>query len=74
MVQHLQMWDYTSLSCSKDNRVIEFVDQQHEQFINPAVVENAHYVAPSVKQNNLILGKRFLKYLFHCRFLDIALN
>lgn len=55
MVQHLQMWDYTSLSCSKENRLIEFVDQQHEQFINPSIVENAHYLAPSVKTNNLIL-------------------
>lgn len=50
MVQHLQMWDYTSLSCTKDNRLIEFVDQQHEQFINPALVENAHYLAPTVRQ------------------------
>lgn len=47
MVQHLQMWDYTSVSCTKDNRMVEFVDQQHEQFVNPAVInENACYVAP----------------------------
>lgn len=46
MVQHLQMWDYTSVSCTKEGRVIEFVDQQHEQFVNPAEVKNACYVAP----------------------------
>ncbi|XP_065082084.1 mitochondrial enolase superfamily member 1-like [Ochlerotatus camptorhynchus] len=49
MVQHLQMWDYTSVSCTKDDRMIEFVDQQHEQFVNPAIInENACYIAPNV--------------------------
>lgn len=48
MVQHLQMWDYVSLSCTMDDRFIEFVDQQHEHFVYPAIVENAHYVAPKV--------------------------
>ncbi|XP_058460475.1 mitochondrial enolase superfamily member 1-like [Malaya genurostris] len=47
MVQHLQMWDYTSVSCSMEGRMIEFVDQQHEQFVNPALVNDAAcYVAP----------------------------
>lgn len=46
MVQHLQMWDYVSLSGTKEDRVIEFIDQQHDQFINPATVKNACYVAP----------------------------
>lgn len=46
MVQHLQMWDYISVSCTKNDRYIEFVDQQHEQFVYPAVVENACYIAP----------------------------
>lgn len=47
MVQHLQYWDYTSVSGTKEGRYIEFVDQQHDQFVNPAIVENAHYIAPS---------------------------
>lgn len=46
MVQHLQMWDYVSLSGSKEGRYIEYVDQQHEQFINPVIMKNAHYMAP----------------------------
>lgn len=50
MVQHLQMWDYTSLSATKDGRYIEYVDQQHEQFINPSVVKQAHYVCPTVSR------------------------
>lgn len=48
MVQHLQMWDYTSVSCTKQDRMVEFVDQQHEQFLHPAIInENACYVAPT---------------------------
>jgi L-fuconate dehydratase len=48
MVQHLQMWDYVSLSATKEGRMVEFVDQQHEQFVDPAIVENGHYRAPEV--------------------------
>lgn len=46
MVHHLQMWDYTSLSATKEGRYIEYVDQQHEQFVYPAIVEKAKYIAP----------------------------
>lgn len=55
MVHHLQMWDYTSLSGTKEGRYVEYVDQQHDQFIHPVVVENAHYMAPHVTiyTNNL---------------------
>lgn len=48
MVQHLQMWDYTSVACTKTDRYVEYVDQQHEQFVHPTVVKNAHYAAPLV--------------------------
>lgn len=52
MIQHLQFWDYTSLSGTKEGRYIEFVDQQHYQFCNPALVENAKYIAPSAHGYN----------------------
>lgn len=52
MVQHLQMWDYTSLSGTMENRHIEYVDQQHEQFVYPAIVKNAHYAAPNAPGYN----------------------
>lgn len=48
MVHHLQMWDYTSLSGTMQGRYIEYVDQQHDQFVYPARVENAHYLVPTV--------------------------
>ena len=47
MVQHLQMWDFVSLSGTTDKRIIEFVDQQHDQFINPVEIRNARYIAPN---------------------------
>lgn len=52
MVQHLQMWDFVSLSGTKKRRFIEYVDQQHEQFVNPVKVENAHYMAPDTSGYN----------------------
>ncbi|XP_035793558.1 mitochondrial enolase superfamily member 1-like [Anopheles albimanus] len=48
MVQHLQMWDFCSVSCTMEGRMIEFVDQQHDQFTYPATInEKACYIAPT---------------------------
>lgn len=47
-VQHLQFWDYTSVSGTKKDRYIEYVDQQHDQFVSGASVKNAHYIATQV--------------------------
>lgn len=55
MVQHLQMWDYVCLSKTMDGRIIEYVDQQHEHFVNPVVMKNAKYQAPTVRINQLKL-------------------
>lgn len=57
LVHHLQMWDYTSVSATKEGRYVEYIDQQHEQFVHPAIVENAHYMPLSV---NLLIKN----YLF----------
>ncbi|KAF7386689.1 hypothetical protein HZH66_011141 [Vespula vulgaris] len=46
MVQHLQMWDFVSLSGTTTDRVIEYVDQQHEHFENPVQLRNACYMPP----------------------------
>lgn len=48
MVQHLQFWDYVSLSGTKEGKYIEYVDQQHEHFITPVVIKSAAYVPPTV--------------------------
>lgn len=46
MVQNLQFWDFASVSGSNEGRLIEYVDQQHHHFVNPAIVENGKYIAP----------------------------
>lgn len=50
MVQHLQIFDYIALSGTKKDRMIEFVDQEHEHFEDPVEVKNAHYIAPKVRE------------------------
>jgi L-fuconate dehydratase len=47
LVQHLSMFDYVAVSGSMDDRVIEYVDHLHEHFVDPVVIENGRYQAPS---------------------------
>jgi len=42
-VQHLAMFDYLSLSCSMEDRVIEYVDHLHEHFLHPVKIRRGHY-------------------------------
>ena len=45
-VQHLQMWDYVSVSGSMDDRLVEYVDHLHEHFVDPCVIQNGRYMPP----------------------------
>lgn len=47
MVQHLQMWDYVAVSGTQEARYIEYVDQQHEQFVQPVVMRRSCYMPPT---------------------------
>lgn len=47
LVQHLAMFDYVAVSGSMENRVIEYVDHLHEHFLDPVVIRDARYRAPS---------------------------
>jgi L-fuconate dehydratase len=46
-VQHISIFDYIAVSGSLENRVCEYVDHLHEHFVDPCVVRNARYVAPT---------------------------
>jgi L-fuconate dehydratase len=46
-VQHLAMFDYVAVSGSLKDRVIEWVDHLHEHFVDPAVVRDGRYLAPT---------------------------
>lgn len=47
-VQHMSMIDYVAITGEKDSKRIEFVDHLHEHFIDPCVVRNGAYMAPSL--------------------------
>jgi L-fuconate dehydratase len=46
-VQHLAMFDYIAVSASLQDRVVEYVDHLHEHFVNPVVVRDGRYLAPT---------------------------
>jgi len=45
-VQHLSFFDYLRVSCSMEDRVIEFVDHLHEHFVDPVRIVRGHYQLP----------------------------
>ncbi|MDA0169770.1 L-fuconate dehydratase [Solirubrobacter taibaiensis] len=47
LVQHLAMFDYVAVSGSLEDRVIEYVDHLHEHFVDPVVIRDARYRAPT---------------------------
>jgi L-fuconate dehydratase len=46
-VRHLSFFDYAAVSGSLRDRAIEYVDHLHEHFVDPAIVANGRYLAPS---------------------------
>jgi L-fuconate dehydratase len=46
-VQHLALFDYIAVSGSLEGRVVEYVDHLHEHFIDPVVVRDGRYMAPT---------------------------
>jgi L-fuconate dehydratase len=52
LVVHFPFFDYAVVSRSQENRVVEFVDHQHEHFVARVQVKNGRYLAPSVPGNN----------------------
>jgi L-fuconate dehydratase len=47
LVQHLAAFDEVAVSGLRGNRVVEFADHLHEQFVHPAVVRGGAYVVPT---------------------------
>ena len=45
-VQHLAMFDFLRVSCSMEDRVIEYVDHLHEHFVEPVRVVRGRYMPP----------------------------
>ncbi|WP_416964188.1 L-fuconate dehydratase [Streptomyces sp. Agncl-13] len=47
LVQHLSMFDYLAVAGTTDDRVIEYVDHLHDHFLDPVLIREGHYMAPS---------------------------
>ncbi len=45
-VQHLSMFDFVSVSGSRDGRLIEYVDHLHEHFVVPTEIRGGSYMPP----------------------------
>ncbi len=45
-VQHLSFFDFLGVSCTMQDRVIEYVDHLHEHFFDPVKIHRAHYMLP----------------------------
>ena len=43
----MSMIDYVAITGEKDSKRIEFVDHLHEHFLDPCVVQDGAYMAPS---------------------------
>lgn len=46
-VQHLAVFDFVAVSGSVDGRLCEYVDNLHEHFVDPVIIDRAHYRLPS---------------------------
>jgi L-fuconate dehydratase len=46
-VQHISIFDYIAVSGSLENRVLEYVEHLHEHFLDPVIIRDGRYVAPS---------------------------
>ncbi|MFI5226498.1 MAG: L-fuconate dehydratase [Candidatus Limnocylindrales bacterium] len=48
LVQHHAIFDYVAVSGTLDGRMVEYVDHLHEHFLDPVVVRDGRYIAPSM--------------------------
>jgi L-fuconate dehydratase len=64
-VQHLSIFDYLSVSCTLEDRVVEFVDHLHEHFRDPVKIRRGHYLLPEAPGYSIeILPESLERYRF----------
>ena len=61
MVQHLAMFDYTGVSGTTQDRVLEYVDHLHEHFTDPVRVAGGRYLAPDAPGFSATLREQSLR-------------
>ena len=60
-VQHMSMIDYLCISGEKNDRRIEYVDHLHEHFLDPCVVSNGVYHAPTAAGFSIEMKQETIK-------------
>jgi len=64
-VQHLSAFDYLRVSCSLENRVIEYVDHLHEHFLAPVDIRRGRYFLPETPGYSIeIRSESLTKFAF----------
>src|SRR6187397_2511460 len=48
LARHLSMVDLVAVSGSSEGRVFEYVDHLHEHFLDPVLIQDGHYLAPTM--------------------------
>lgn len=64
-VQHFAMFDYVAVSGTTDNRMIEYVDNQHDHFVHPVRIEHGNYLAPTEPGNSCEMKLDTIKQYLH---------
>ena len=65
LAQHMSFFDYLRVSCTTENRVLEYVEHLHEHFIGPLRMKAQAYLPPT--EPGYLVGMRsesMAKYSF----------
>ncbi len=60
-VQHLAIFDYVAVSASLEDRIVEYVDHLHEHFVDPVVIRDGRYRAPSAPGYSITMKPESLR-------------
>ncbi len=60
-VQHLSMFDFVAVSGSLEDRQVEYVDHLHEHFVNPTIVRDGRYRAPTAPGYSITMKPESLR-------------
>ncbi len=60
-MQHLAIFYYLCVSASLENRIVEYVDHLHEHFLDPVVIRNGHYIAPTAPGYSIAMKPESLR-------------
>jgi len=64
-VQHLAIFDYIAVSASLEDRIVEYVDHLHEHFVDPVVIRDGRYMAPTAAGYSITMRPESLAAYAH---------